>query len=80
MLDTPDVSDTSTNLPGTESLGSDVHAVKSSKQDQVTIGWEQPTADNIDGECERLFIMNDYNCYDSVLDKSIVIEHWFIGI
>ena len=53
MLDSPDVSGTTTTLPGTEPLVSDDgRTVKTTKQDELTITWEEPTADNIDAECE----------------------------
>ena len=52
IVDSPDVSDTTTTLPGTEPLGSDGRAVKTSKQDELTVKLEEPTADNIDAECE----------------------------
>ena len=56
MLDSPDVSGTDTSLPGTETLGSDGKAVKTKKQDEVTVEWGEPRAENIEGVCKFFMI------------------------
>ena len=59
MLDNPDVSDTKSSLPGTEPLGSDRATVTTSKQDEVAVEWDEPTAANIDAECKLINLSSD---------------------
>ena len=61
MLDSPEVSGTETSLPGTETLGSDGKAVKTKKQDEVTVEWGELRAENIESVC-KFFMRNPLLC------------------
>ena len=49
-LDEPDVSNTTSQLPGTQPLGEE--AVQTDKQDAVTVEWGEPTDSAINGVCK----------------------------
>ena len=46
MLDGPDVENTATTLENTEPLGDE--AVKTKKQDEVTVEWEDPGDNSVE--------------------------------
>ena len=46
----PDVSNTTSQLPGTQPLGEE--AVQTDKQDEVTVEWGEPTDSTVDGVCK----------------------------
>ena len=51
----PDLSATGSTLPGTKPLGNpNSTAVRNTKQDEVKVGWDQPSVPDIKGECKYL--------------------------
>ena len=51
-LDEPDESSTNTGVPGAEPLGNDTtRPLVSDKRDQISVSWEQPQSEAVDGVC-----------------------------
>ena len=50
MLDDPDVGDTATTLENTQPLGDE--AVQTERQDEVTVEWDDPGDETVEGMCE----------------------------
>ena len=52
MLTPPDESDTQTTIPGTEAFNGSSKAVRSNSQDKISVTWDQPKTEKVDGVCK----------------------------
>ena len=52
MLTPPDESDTQTTVPGTEAFNGSSKAVRSNSQDKISVTWDQPKTEKVDGVCK----------------------------
>ena len=52
MLTPPDESDTQTTIPGTEAFNGSTKAVRSNSQDKISVTWDQPKTEKVDGVCK----------------------------
>ena len=60
MLTPPDESDTETSIPGTEAFNGSSKAVRSSNQGKVSVDWDSPKTEKVDGICKHLSIKNEH--------------------
>ena len=58
MLTPPDESDTETSIPGTEAFNGSSKAVRSSNQGKVSVDWDSPKTEKVDGICKHLSVKN----------------------
>ena len=58
MLIPPDESDTETSIPGTEAFNGSSKAVRSSNQGKISVDWDSPKTEKVDGICKYFNLYN----------------------